>query len=144
MNIYTYLKQDHEKVASLFKQIIATENISEREDFFAELQQELTIHADAENATFYKELKKHPETKELIQHATKEHNEVKDFLASLEDMEAGSSEWLVQLGELKHSVEHHVEEEEKKIFKEARKVLTKEIEKDLLEKIEAFKEKNAG
>jgi hypothetical protein len=42
---------------------------------------------------------------------------------------------------LKHSVEHHVDEEESEMFKKARSVLDEETEKRLVNEMEEYKEK---
>lgn len=141
MNIYAYLKKDHEKVATLFDEIMHSDSKTKRESFFKELKEELLLHAEAEHHTFYKALKSHPETKEIVQHADKEHTEVKDYLARLDDCSNDTKEWLILLGELKHSVEHHVREEENDMFKKARNILDDETEKKLVDDMKKFKEK---
>jgi len=141
MNIYTYLKKDHQKVASLFEEIIKMDSKVKRDSLFAELKQELILHADSEHATFYKALKLHPEIKEIVQHADKEHAEVKNYLANLSECPSDSIKWMVLLGELKYSVEHHVKEEEGEMFKKAKQVIDAETEKKLAEEMEAFKKK---
>lgn len=141
MNIYTYLKKDHQKVATLFDEIINTHSQKKRETLFNELKEELLLHAEAEHATFYKVLKSYPETKEIVQHADKEHAEVKEYLDKISGCSSVNAEWLVLVGELKHSVEHHVEEEESEMFKKARNVLDEEMEKNLVNDMKEYKEK---
>ncbi|OJX03724.1 MAG: hypothetical protein BGO76_00160 [Caedibacter sp. 38-128] len=141
MNIYTYLKKDHQKVAALFDEIINANSQTKRESFFRDLKKELLLHAESEHATFYKALKSYPETKEIVQHADKEHAEVKEYLDRISDCSRENAEWLVLVGELKHSVEHHVEEEESEMFKKARSVLDEETEKRLVNDMEGYKEK---
>lgn len=141
MNIYTYLKEDHQKVAALFEKIIENEHKAKRELLFSELKKELLLHSEAEHATFYKALRSHAETKEIVRHADKEHAEVKDYLENLSEGPTDSIKWMVLLGELKYSVEHHVEEEEGEMFKKAKQVIDKEKEKKLVEEMESFKEK---
>lgn len=54
MEIYTYLKQDHEKVAKLFEKIISARSSHSRESLFEELNHELLVHSQVEQAIFYK------------------------------------------------------------------------------------------
>jgi hemerythrin superfamily protein len=141
MDIYTYLKKDHQTVADLFDKILSTKSISKRRTWFEEVKNELLLHAESENATFYAALKEHEETEEIAGHAEKEHAEVKDYLEKLSRLSIEGEKWMEQLGELKHSVTHHVAEEEGEIFEGAKKVLNKEQAKQLAIDMEAAKER---
>ncbi len=141
MNIYEYLKKDHQKVSTLFKEIKNTDSITDQEVFFAELKEELLLHAESEHATFYKALKSYPKTKEIVQHADKEHAKMKKYLDKLSVCPNDDEKWLVLLNELKDSIEHHVKEEENEMFKKARSLLDKKTEKKLVDDIEELKKK---
>ncbi len=93
MNIYSYLKKDHQKVATLFDKVIHANTKISRKTLFEELKEELLLHAESEHHTFYKALKSYPETKEIVQHGDKEHSEVKNYLARLDEREKDSKEW---------------------------------------------------
>jgi hemerythrin superfamily protein len=97
MDIYNYLKKDHQKVAELFEHIIAEKNNKTRQKLFQELKQELLLHAETEHETFYQALKKNPDTKDMIKHADKEHAEVESYLQKLSELPIKSDEWLILL-----------------------------------------------
>lgn len=139
MNIYNYLKKDHRAVAELFDKILSTKSLEKRKSMFQEVADELLIHAETENATFYATLKEHEETAEIIEHAEKEHAEVKQYIGKLSGLSIESEKWLEQFGEFKHSVTHHVEEEEGDIFEKAKKVLTPEQARQLAIDMDALK-----
>jgi hemerythrin superfamily protein len=141
MNIYNYLKKDHETVNTLFETIISSQNHTKRAEVFNELKQELLAHAEAEHVTLYKSLKEYDETKDIAKHADKEHAEVKKYLNEISEIPVKSDEWLEKLGELKHAVTHHVKEEETEMFKLAKQVLSKEQEENILQKIQSVKQK---
>jgi hypothetical protein len=142
MDIYNYLKKDHRKVASLFKQIIEAEDIVQREQLFLEVKKELELHADPEDKTFYKALKKSKAGKEDAEHGEKEHSEIKSALKKLNKIASHETiKWLVQFGELKHIVDHHVEDEETKMFKDGKKVISAKRASELSEEMEALKQK---
>jgi hemerythrin superfamily protein len=125
MDIYTYLAKDHKKVSALFKKIILAKTPKERESFFLAVKKELILHADSEHQTFYAALRKDSTGKEDAEHGDKEHDEIKKALAKLSKIPAKeTSKWLVQFGELKHMVEHHVRDEETKMFKDAKSSIT--------------------
>lgn len=126
MNIYNYLKKDHQTVADLFDKILSTKSLDKRKVLFDEVTNELLLHAESENATFYAALEGHEETAEIIEHAKKEHAEVKEYIAKFRRLSIETEKWMEQFGEFKHSVTHHVEEEEGDIFDKAKKVLSTE------------------
>lgn len=118
-------------MSDLFDKIISTKSMSKRKELFEEVKKELFVHSETENATFYDALKEFEETKEIIEHAEEEHQEVEEYLKRLSRLSIESEKWMEQFGELKHSVTHHIKEEEEDIFEKAKKVLNKEQEKQL-------------
>lgn len=140
MTIYTLLKKDHATVEELFAQISNSKGSERKETLFAKLKRELLLHAEVEHRTFYKELKKHKEMKDLISHADKEHKEIENYCEKINKSSVQSDQWLIYLGELKHAVLHHVKQEEGEIFKEARKILSKEEEQKIADAFQTEKE----
>ena len=142
MLIYDYLKKDHQKVSALFKKIIAATTGKARELLFLEVKKELELHADPEHNTFYKALSKSTKGMEDAEHGDEEHDEIKDALAKLSRIPVASlSKWLVQFGELKYIVEHHVEDEETKMFKDAKAVISTAEANQLSVEMEELKTK---
>lgn len=90
--------------------------------------------------SFTKALASHPELKELIAHANKEHKEVEDYLKDLSKIPTENKQWLEKIGELKHAVTHHVNQEEKEIFPQAKKILSAEKTQTMVEKMKEQKQ----
>jgi iron-sulfur cluster repair protein YtfE (RIC family) len=140
MDVYQLLNQDHMKAKRLFERLAETSDTAKktRERLFAELKQELELHTQVEERHFYPVLKAFEETKDLVEEALEEHDEVKKMLEELEQADMDDESWAEQLTELQENVEHHVEEEETELFPQAQKVLdqdkanaiAKAIEKD--------------
>ncbi|MDQ1557732.1 MAG: hypothetical protein QOD32_792 [Pyrinomonadaceae bacterium] len=126
MDAFELLKNDHAKVASLFDQIEPATDATTRQQLFAQLKQELDLHAHIEETILYPALKQAAETREITEEAYEEHQEVKDLLAELSAMPADSEEWDDLIIELRENVEHHVEEEEGEMFTHARTVLSEQ------------------
>lgn len=139
MDIYSYLKKDHRKVSDLLKKVLATENIRQREEILAKINDELLLHAETEQATFYAALLNKPEMRERIQEAEDEHKEMKGYLKKLSKTSAEDEMWLELFGEFKHAVEHHVREEEGQIFEKARKLLDENEARWLAERMDTLK-----
>lgn len=126
MDAFELLKNDHAKVSTLLDKSEAATDATTRQQLFAQLKQELDIHAHIEETILYPALKGAQETSDITEEAYEEHQEVKDLLAELEATPADSEEWADLLLELKENVEHHVEEEEGEMFPKARTVLSEQ------------------
>lgn len=126
MNAFELLKKDHEKVSGIFEKLDkTTENgVKTREELFTQLKTELDIHSQIEEQMLYPLLKEAKETHDITLEAIEEHNVVKQLLAELEELPKNDETWGAKLTVLKENVEHHVEEEEEEMFKDARKVLS--------------------
>jgi len=144
MDIYSYLKKDHRKVSDLMEQVLAARSPERREELFEEINEELTLHAETEQATFYAALEQEEETEEKIEEAEDDHDEIKQFLAKLSSMSAESPKWMELFGEFKHAVEHHVKDEENRIFEKARRVLSDDEAEQLAEDMDQMKEETMG
>lgn len=142
MNVYALLKQDHKKVKSIFEALEKTTEraAKKRTTLFAELNSELSLHAEAEEAIFYPRVFKPKETHEMTLEALEEHKVVKTLLAELDADPKDTEQWGAKLKVLKEIIEHHVEEEETELFKKAQKVLSKEEAEEIGGELVSFKE----
>ena len=141
VDIYEYLKLDHEKVAKLFKLYDTAPSEKNKLEIVAMLNKELTVHAISEEETFYKVLERHRESKKEALHGEKEHQEIKDKLAEIIQIKHANPTLDAKVKKLKEIVEHHVSEEEGKIFKEAKDVLSKEMALAIKEQMHYLKGK---
>lgn len=122
--IYDYLKADHDKVADLFKQFEKAPTYQAKFDYVLYLINELLLHAEAEAETFYKALEKHSDSQEEAWHGEEEHQEIMNKVSDILSIKTLDKEWEDKVMELKKLVEHHVSEEEGKLFRHAKKVFT--------------------
>ena len=127
MDAFELLMNDHQKVSEIFDRM-ESGDASLRREMFPRLKQELDVHAHVEETIFYPALKEHAETRDLATHAYSEHNEVKRMLDELQAGLDGADDgaWGTKLTKLRQSVEHHVQEEEGKMFARARAALDDE------------------
>ncbi len=143
MDAFTLLKDDHKKVAALFAEIEPTTEraVKTREEAFGKLREELDVHAHIEEKILYPALKQEAETRDITFEGLEEHHVIKMLLGELAGMEVDTEVWTAKAKVLQENVEHHVEEEETKMFKLGREVLTKEQIDDLGNRLEAEKKK---
>jgi iron-sulfur cluster repair protein YtfE (RIC family) len=124
MDALQLLKDDHDKVKKLLADGDATTERAEktRTELLAKIKQELTVHEDIEETIFYPALKDHPKAKELVLEAYEEHNVVDTVMGELEATEVTDERWTAKFTVMKENIEHHIEEEEGEMFKQARSV----------------------
>ncbi|HZI85681.1 MAG TPA: hemerythrin domain-containing protein [Pyrinomonadaceae bacterium] len=141
MDAFELLKSDHEKVAGILEKIEGTTEraLKTREELFTQLKTELDIHAAIEEKIFYPVLEKAEESRDITLEAFEEHRLVKQLLAELESGSKDDETWTAKFTVLKENIEHHVEEEEGEMFKQARKVLSKEEIEELGTRMEKAK-----
>jgi iron-sulfur cluster repair protein YtfE (RIC family) len=140
MDAFEMLKNDHAKVSSLFDKLEPATDATTRQQLFAQLKQELDIHAHIEETILYPALKAADETRDITEEAYEEHQEVKDLLAELETTPADNEDWGDILLELRENVEHHVEEEEGEMFPKALTVLSEQQINDIGARMAAEKQ----
>jgi iron-sulfur cluster repair protein YtfE (RIC family) len=142
MDAFELLKQDHKKVSGIFEKLDKTteRGVKTREELFTQLKTELDIHAQIEEQIFYPVLKEAKETRDITLEAFEEHAVVKRLLKELAALPKDNETWGAKLTVLKENVEHHVEEEEDEMFKDARKVLSAEQIEELGDRMQAAKE----
>lgn len=132
MTIFEALRQSHEVQRELGEKLLQTSGDSaERRDLFKQFKIELEAHETAEERHFYIPLMQEDQGVDLSRHAIAEHHEMDEMIAELQAMDFSSSAWLPLARKLCETVEHHLEEEERKFFQMAGKLLDERQKKQL-------------
>ena len=139
MNALTMLQEDHDKMKKLLNELESTteRGIKTREELFSTIKGELTIHEIIEEEIFYPELKAHPKAKDIVLEGYQEHHVVDLVMRELEDCPVDDESWGAKAKVMKENVEHHMEEEEGEMFKQARSVFDRAELEDLGRRMEA-------
>jgi hypothetical protein len=135
------LKADHDKVKKLLTELESTteRGVKTRQELFATIKGELTIHEVIEEEIFYPELKSHPKAKEIVLEAYEEHHVVDRLMGELEELPVDDEKWGAKAKVMKENIEHHIEEEEGEMFKKARQVFDADELEDLGTRMEKRK-----
>jgi hemerythrin superfamily protein len=137
------LKNDHDEVRAMFKEYEKTGDraLAKKAKLFEQIRDALTAHAKVEEEVFYPAVKaaRSEEAKDDVREATEEHKIVKTLLSELDRMKPSDEQYDAKMKVLMESVEHHAEEEEKEMFKQARKYISKERLESLGEEMEIRK-----
>ncbi|HEY8439084.1 MAG TPA: hemerythrin domain-containing protein [Candidatus Limnocylindrales bacterium] len=133
MDAIAMLKADHDKVKELLSRLESTteRGVKTREELFATIKGELAVHETIEEEIFYPALKEHPKAKELVLEGYEEHHVVDTVMAELEGLDVSDETWGAKAQVMKENVEHHIEEEEGEMFKQARQVFDRQELEDL-------------
>lgn len=117
------LKADHRKVAELFEQFEGANASSKKQKIALEICLELTVHAQIEEEIFYPACEGKIE-EDLLKEAYVEHDGAKVLIAEIEAGGPDDEYYDAKVKVLSEQIEHHVEEEEKRLegmFSQARK-----------------------
>ncbi|HEX6127050.1 MAG TPA: hemerythrin domain-containing protein [Pyrinomonadaceae bacterium] len=117
MNAIELLKEDHDKVDKLFQKVKANEDADHR-DTFEKIKAELEVHTHIEETIFYPKMKEEgdEEIKKIVLEGVEEHHQAKMFLRELSSLVDDSEKFQPKLKVLMEDIEHHVQEEEGKMF----------------------------
>jgi hypothetical protein len=137
----TLLKQDHEKVKKVLSELDETTEraVKTRQELFSKVKQELQVHETIEEEIFYPALKEHPKAKDLVLEAYEEHNVVDMVMREIDGVAFDDERWGAKLTVMKENVEHHIDEEEGEMFKQARDVFDHQELEDLGARMEIRK-----
>ena len=139
MNAITLLEEDHAKMRKLLEELETTteRGLKIRAELFSTIKGELTIHEIIEEEIFYPELKAHPKAQDIVLEGYQEHHVVDLIMKDLEELPVDDESWGAKAKVMKENVEHHMEEEEGEMFKQARSVFDRSELDDLGDRMEA-------
>lgn len=117
------LTAQHDEVDELFSMIEKARDGERKRAYFEELADKLAAHAKIEEVHFYPAVNT-KSTRDLVVESVEEHLAMKRTLADMLELDVDDEHFDAKLSVLKEQVEHHArEEEEGKLFPEARKLL---------------------
>lgn len=141
MLIYDALKKDHEKLKGLLNRLVALNPGDEDGvvELLGQIEDELIPHARAEESVFYNSLRSIdiPAAQKLVVHGYEEHIEAEAMLRDLQGMSEIGVDFKQTARKFKHAIEHHIMDEEGKIFSAAKQLLT-DVEAEMM--AQAFEE----
>ena len=144
------LKKDHANVKALFKKALAKEDgDTSLADIANQIITELELHTEAEEKLFYPALKqkalskKNDDAKDGVLEAYVEHDSVKKLIKQIQSSKPSDESYKALIQVMSEQVEHHVEEEETEMFKQAKALLSQDEIDELGGRILEMKERLA-
>ena len=146
MHALELLSADHRRVERMLADLeeTTTRAIRTRTDLFERLDRELVTHETMEEEIFYPALRDHPKAKEFVIEAYIEHDVVDRLLGELRAMPVDADEWGPKVKVMAENLRHHIEEEEKELFRQARSVFDRTELEELGDRMSARRAELAG
>jgi len=138
---FQMLKKDHVEFKGILGQLVETKEPKKREDLFHTLKIALVPHMKAEESAFYQPLLAKKEAREDALEGVEEHHVSEIVLKELEKMPKGEDQWAAKMSVFKELVEHHIKDEESKVFKSAEKALDQDEIQNIMKKFDEEKQK---
>jgi hemerythrin superfamily protein len=118
------LKDEHDQVKKLLAEGESTteRGVKTRTELFERLKEMLTTHERMEEEVLYPALKSHPKARDITLESYQEHHVVDLIFEELEATPVDDEKWGAKFKVAKENIEHHIEEEEGELFRDARQI----------------------
>ena len=122
------LEADHRQFEALFKEGADTTEraVKGRTEVLNKLTKGLTVHEAIEEKILYPALEPHAEAHDLVLESFQEHHVADILIKELHQLKKDDEKWGAKFKVLQENIEHHITEEERKMFPVARGVLARE------------------
>jgi phage I-like protein len=139
MNALTLLRKDHNEVKEMLKKAEGAGH-SEKQELFNQVKSELDVHEQIEEEIFYPALKDHPKTKEIALEGYEEHEVVDHVMGELAALSPDDETWDAKWSVMEENLKHHINEEEREMFEQAKQVFSDDELEDLGGRMQQRKE----
>ena len=122
------LEKDHRRFEDFLKQGLETTEraVRGRTTLLNTLTVELNVHELVEEKILYPALKDHPEARDIVLEGYQEHHVADVLVKELHELARDDEKWGAKFKVLQESLEHHIKEEEGKMFRTARGIFSRE------------------
>ena len=136
--VFTVLKREHKEIKRLMKD-------AEKDPAkFSSFAEELNTHVVAEEEIVYAQLKEEKTVHEMVMEGFEEHHVVDLIMQEMKAGRPGSEEWQAKFKVMSENLEHHIEEEEEKMFPAAEKAIGRNKSFEMAEAFENAESKLVG
>jgi hemerythrin-like domain-containing protein len=127
MDAIALLTEDHDRVKKMLDEGEKTteRGVKTRQELLQRLKLDLTVHEVIEEEIFYPALREHPKAREIVLEAYEEHHVVDTIMAEIEQTPVDDEAWGAKFKVMKENIEHHIEEEEGEMFRQARQAFAR-------------------
>jgi hemerythrin superfamily protein len=128
MTIYEALSKEHREFERLLDRLLEASKAGDDswKGILDELRRSVVSHAHAEEAILYNALREADQGKDLVMHGYGEHEKAEIEMRTLGVAKMIDANWTSLVEKLRKDLQHHIEEEESRIFGAARQVFSQE------------------
>lgn len=138
MNVQDIIRLDHNKVNTLFTELLQSDNPQKIQEYFGQIYKDLTAHAEAEEQVVYPKVRPfygESDTQELYD----EQAEMKRVLEEIKAIDPSSSQFKEKIQQLMSDVGDHIRQEESTMFAAIRNNLSSDESEQLASQFKAAK-----
>jgi hemerythrin superfamily protein len=140
MNAIEFLTHEHDKVRKVLAEIDQGSHKDEtKRKMFDGLCQDLIRHETMEHKIWYPHFKNHDKLEDTVKHLLTEEKGAEKAIQAFDNVHS-QEEWEKKFAKFKKDVEHHAEEEEKKLFPNVKKILDEATLEKIGKEMHAFKQ----
>lgn len=120
------LERDHRTFEDLVERIVATSDraTATRTRLWGHLRALLRAHEHMEERALYPTLAAYPQAAEIVRESLTEHHVADVLVRELSRMDIGSPDWRTKVHVLGENLKHHIAEEERSLFPQAKRLLS--------------------
>ncbi|WP_243374223.1 hemerythrin domain-containing protein [Geotalea sp. SG265] len=141
-DVFQILRTDHQEVTKLMDQLKQAGG-QQKQQLFAQLQEELNTHMNLEERFFYPKLEEIEDLADLVQDSYADHDDIRQILQQMNEQDFDSDEWQANCEALEDTKDDHVDVEEEEIFPQAMELVDGNVLSQIGEQIAAEKGKTA-
>jgi len=143
-DFFNMIRKDHQELKEMFSQLekMPDSEYARREETFNKLKMELVPHMRGEEKAFYPVLRQNQQSKMDVMEAMEEHHIAEVSMMELDRMSKQEEFWAPKLMVFKELINHHIKEEEDKVFKDAEKVISHDQMQEIIRGFQEEKEKS--
>ena len=131
MNAIELLKEDHEELRSFFGSYKASDDDEEKHEIFKKIKDKLAVHTHIEETVFYPKVKEYEELEDITLEGIEEHHLGDLFVSEISKLTDDSDKFDPKMEVLIESTEHHLMEEEGKMFPKVKEIFDEETLEEL-------------
>ena len=126
IDIYEYIQKDHDSFIKLLAYFEACNDEDEQMLIIDKLNNELILHAESAEGTFYKTLEEHKEGIDAALTGEQDHADIEEKIVEIKSLNAPTVIWRKKINELKELIQRHISAEEGSIFPIAKQLISQE------------------
>jgi len=140
---FDVIRKDHQEIKQMLNQIekMPDSDYTRREEMFNKLKTELVPHMKAEEKAFYPVLRQNKQSKMDAMEALEEHHIAEVSMMELDKMSKQEEFWAPKLMVFKELINHHIKEEEDKVFKDSEELISHDQMQEIMRNFQEEKEK---